>query len=97
MWSNFHKLQCLTRAQETRDFDQLLQKRASPKFDVESIRHSDKRDLRLVPSENFLESLPGRSQSGLPQSVQDSEHYKEREKCFTTEGLDSLVILRRTT
>ena len=37
----------------------LLRKRASPKFDVEGTRHSDTRDLRLVPSENFPEPDSG--------------------------------------
>ena len=36
---------------KTRDFDLVLRKRASPKHDVQGIRHSDTRDLRLVPSE----------------------------------------------
>ena len=39
----------------------MLQKSASPKLDVEGIRHSDTRDLRLMPAENVLEILLGRS------------------------------------
>ena len=70
----------------------MLQKRASPKFDVESIRNSDKRDLWLVISETFPETLPARSQ----QVMQICEHYRERDKCLTTRGLNSLMVTMRT-
>ena len=52
--------------------DRMLQKRASPKVDVGSIRHSDKRDLRLVPSENFPRKIfRARSQSLRPLAMQN--------------------------
>ena len=80
---------------KTSDCVQMLQKRASPKFGVESMRHSDKSGLRLVPSEIYPENLPGRSQPVLPCEVQNTEHYRERDKCFTTKGLESSLISRK--
>ena len=62
--------------------DQMLRNRACPKFDVECVRHSDKRDLRLVPSEipqNSSRPLPACASLG---SAKNSKNHRERDKCL---------------
>ena len=55
----------------------MLQKRAGPKIDVQSIRHSDNVICVLCLQKILSENLPGRSQSLLPLVVQNSGHYRE--------------------
>ena len=51
---------------------------------------------RSRPTQKCPGILPDRSQLVLPWPVQNCKHHKERDDCFTTRGLDSLMISRRT-
>ena len=71
---------------KTSDFDQMLQKIASPKMEHSSWKQTW--FSACVFRRILQETIPGRCQL----AVQNYEHNKERDKCFRTRSLDSLMI-----
>ena len=87
MWYFLENLEVVKDEHRKSELDQMLPKRACPKFDVDCVRQADIRDLRLVPSEIsriFFRPLPACASLG---SAKLQQSHREEDECFTTKSL----------